>query len=71
MRGDEKMCIYIFDFGLIKRDFIGIYKILFVNNLFVYVIRYLGFVFFFNLFVFVVMCILLYLCGFFFFNLKF
>lgn len=63
--------IYIFDFGLIKRDFNGIYKILFVNNLFVYVIRYLGFVFFFNLFVFVVMCILLYLCGFFFFNLKF
>lgn len=46
----KKFCIYIFDFGLIKRDFIGIdiYKILFVNNLFVYVIRYLGCVFFFN-----------------------
>lgn len=76
MRGDEKKpCIYIyfFDFGLTKRDSTGIniYQTSFVNNSLVHVTRYSGLVSFFNLFVFVVMCTLLYLCGLFPFNSKF
>lgn len=72
MRGDEKKtCIYIFDFGLTKRDSTGIYITSFVNNSLVHVTRYSGLVSFFNLFVFVVMCTLLYLCGLFPFNSKF
>lgn len=70
-RRRKKPCIYIFDFGLTKRDSTGIYKTSFVNNLLVHVTRYSGLVSFFNLFVFVVMCTLLYLCGLFPFNSKF
>lgn len=44
----KKTCIYIFDFGLTKRDSTGIYKTSFVNNSLVHIIRYSGLVSFFN-----------------------